>query len=189
MAAVCPRRSARLWPPVAEPAVTIAMDVQAPVPERLTEATLESVASFVLSREGVNGSWTLGFRFTTDLDIQRMHLEFMGLDSPTDILTFPYPLFDEAVFGEQDQGSAGGDIVISVERASTQAEEVGWALLDELLFLSIHGMLHLLGRDDHDGPARHAMLGRQEALLRDWKAKVEPDVFDGSRDTVGESKR
>ena len=146
------------------------MDVLAPVPDGLTAPTLESLISFVLRAEGADGDWVLAFRFTGDRDIQQLHRQFMNLDSPTDILTFPYAGLDDDPFGLPENDQAGGDIVISVDSAAMQAEEARWSLLDELLFLSIHGTLHLLGWDDQDSSTRDAMLGRQEALLRDWKA-------------------
>lgn len=157
-----------------DPTVRVTIDVQAALPDRLNESTLASLASFVLRREGATGDWSLAFRFTSDRDIQRLHHQFMGLDSPTDIMTFPYAGWDDPPFGEEDVEGAGGDIVISVEQASKQTAEARWSLFDELLFLSIHGTLHLLGWEDRDSRSRDAMLGRQEALLREWKASTVP---------------
>lgn len=169
------RRCVRRWPPqVADLAVTVTIDVQAALPDRLNEATLASLTSFVLRREGATGDWTLAFRFTTDPDIQRLHHQFMRLDSPTDIMTFPYAGWDNSLFVAEEAQGAGGDIVISVEQASKQAAEARWTLFDELLFLSIHGTLHLLGWEDRDSRSRDAMLGRQGVLLREWKASTVP---------------
>ena len=58
-----------------------------------------------------------------------------------------------------------GDIVISLETATRQAEEEGLSLEQELLFLASHGLLHLLGWDHPDEAALAAMLERQERLL------------------------
>lgn len=157
-----------------ELALSLSLDVLAPVPDRLTRSTLESLISFVLRAEGAADYWMLAFRFTTDDDIRRLHHQFMDLDSPTDILTFPYAGPDEAPFDLPENDRVGGDIVITVERAATQAEEARWSLFDELLFLSIHGTLHLLGWDDRDSRSRDAMLERQEALLREWKTSPVP---------------
>ena len=175
MAGDCPRRCARRWStPVAELALTLSLDVLAPVPDRLTGQTLESLTSFVLRAEDAEGEWVVAFRFTTDEDIQRLHRQFMNLDSPTDILTFPYAGSDDPRFDLPENDRTGGDIVISVESAAMQAEDAGWSLIDELLFLSIHGTLHLLGWDDHDSGTRDAMLARQEELLLAWKASPVP---------------
>lgn len=175
MAGDCPHRFARRWPtPVAELVLTLSLDVLAPVPDRLTVPTLESLTSFVLRAEGAEGEWVVAFRFTTDEDIQRLHRQFMNLDAPTDILTFPYAGPDDARFDLPENVQTGGDIVISVERAAMQAEDAGWSLIDELLFLSIHGTLHLLGWDDQNPGTRDPMLARQEELLRAWKVSPAP---------------
>lgn len=149
----------------------VTMDPQAPVPDQLTKGSLESLVSHVLDQEGVSEEWNLAFRFTSSQNIEWMHLEFMGIDSPTDILTFPYQSPEDAVFGDIAQNVVGGDIVISVDQASVQAVDAGWSTLDELYFLSIHGMLHLLGWNDHDAEARSGMLERQCDLLNTWKAE------------------
>ncbi|MBA2247255.1 MAG: rRNA maturation RNase YbeY [Chloroflexia bacterium] len=176
MAGVFRHPFARHWlaTRVGELALSLSLDVLAPIPDRLTGSTLESLLSFVLRAEGAGDDWVLAFRFTSDEDIRTLHLQFMDLDSPTDILTFPYAGPDDAPFGLPENERAGGDIVISVERAATQAAEARWSLFDELLFLSIHGTLHLLGWDDRDTRSRDAMLGRQEALLGEWKASPVP---------------
>jgi probable rRNA maturation factor len=159
---------------VADLVLTLSLDVLAPVPDRLTVPTLESLTSFVLRAEGAEGEWVLAFRFTTDEDIQRLHRQFMNLDSPTDILTFPYAGSDDPRFDLPENDQTGGDVVISVERAAMQAEDAGWSLIDELLFLSIHGTLHLLGWNDQDSGTRDAMLARQKQLLQTWKVSLVP---------------
>ena len=105
-----------------------------------------------------------------DAEMQRMNRAFMGLDSPTDIMTFPHETDDWAFGGGDDDDARGGDIVISVETASAQAVEGGWEPGDELRFLIAHGLLHLLGWDDRDDADRAAMLERQRALLASWDA-------------------
>jgi len=155
---------------VADAGHHVNLQAHTPVPEGLTEESLRRLVSHVLGQEGVNEQWTIGFRFTTDRDIQHLHHEFMDLDSPTDIMTFPYGHTEDAAFAAIDGSIVGGDIVISADRASAQAVDAGWTTLDELWFLAIHGMLHLAGWEDHEDEARDAMLERQSELLQEWKA-------------------
>lgn len=163
----------------------INLNAEVSIPDGLTEASLASLIEFVLQCEQVKEAWILSFRFTGDEDIQRMHRAFMGLDSPTDIMTFPY-LSEHEQIASGDQDIAGGDIIISVDRASAQAIEAGWSTLDELRFLSIHGMLHLAGWDDHDPEARAAMMDRQSALLVQWMNENQKDLALGSDDRSGD---
>lgn len=134
---------------------------EARVPTGLDERVLVPFAAHVLASEGAIGAWTVCVVFTSDEALQRLHAQFIGLDSPTDIMTFPY---GEEV-GELAQRQFGGDIVISVDRAREQATDDDWNLATELRFLVAHGLLHLLGWDDHTPADRQAMLGRQRALL------------------------
>ena len=142
--------------------VSVAHDV--PIPDGLDEAALRSLVAHALRREGATGDWEINLLFTSDGAIQAMHLEFMGLDSPTDIMTFPFHEGEGFPAG----AGTGGDIVISVETAREHAEHTGWEELRELQFLVLHGVLHLLGWDDGTSDQRATMLTRQRALLDEW---------------------
>lgn len=81
--------------------------------------------------------------------IKNLNRTHRNKDSATDVLSFPMYDFrygDEPIV-IADEPVMLGDIVISLERTKAQAEELGHSFLDELAFLSIHSMLHLLGYD------------------------------------------
>lgn len=82
------------------------------------EDRLADLTKFVLKENGKSERWSVGIVLTSDNHIQQLHRDFMGIDSPTDVLTFPA----DPVEGESD---AGGDIVVSVERAAEQGPEHG----------------------------------------------------------------
>lgn len=149
----------------------LASDVE--VPEAASAAALTGLIRHVLDEEGARGEWSIAIQFTSDAEIQRMHRDFMGSDSPTDIMTFPYDGSDEAFPGVIDDVT-GGDLVISVDRARENAESAGWPTGDELLFLVTHGVLHLLGWNDHTDAERDAMLTRQHELLQAWRRHKRP---------------
>jgi probable rRNA maturation factor len=138
------------------------LDSDVPLPKEVTEAALTSLATHVLRREGTAGEWQFGIRFVDDATMQQAHVDFMGIDVPTDIMTFPYE--DEFGFGPVQ----GGDLLISAERAADNAAHAGWAQEQELFFLVCHGVLHLLGWDDATDEERTSMLARQAALMREW---------------------
>ncbi len=148
--------------------VEITLDATMPLPERVTETSISSLVRHVLASERASGEWTIGFRMMSDEQMQTMHLKFMGLDSPTDIMTFPHDDLWQESSSSQQSTNQGGDIVISIDRAQEQAGDEGWNVADEVFFLVCHGVLHLLDWDDASDAERVAMLDRQRELLATW---------------------
>ena len=157
-----PRRCAMPSPDSTDVDVTV--DAEVDLPEQLTVQSITSLVRHVLVAEGHDGDWEMAVRFVDDPTMQAAHVEFMGIDEPTDIMTFPYG-GDDDIWGD---ASAGGDLMISVDRAKDHATDAGWDELDELHFLIIHGVLHLIGWNDHTAEDRAAMLIRQRELLDSW---------------------
>ena len=79
--------------------------------------------------------------------IRKLNKQYRNKDKHTDVLSFP--IYDNGDFdmGECISGAVLGDIVISIERAKEQAAEIGHSFLEEVAFLTVHSMLHLLGYD------------------------------------------
>lgn len=99
-----------------------------------------------------------------DPAIQDLHHRYFGLDTPTNVISFAQ---HEGEFADLDPEILG-DVVIGVDTARRDAEAGGLALDDELLFLLIHGILHLIGYD-HEGAEAHRaaeMETREEELYR-----------------------
>jgi len=88
--------------------------------------------------------------FTSDEKIREYNREFRNIDRETDVLSFP--------LGERNlEGKVNlGDIIISIETAKRQAQELGHSINEELKILIIHGLLHLLNYDHEidDGEMR-----------------------------------
>ena len=80
--------------------------------EFLEESRLGLLAHHVLTEEGAMGAWEIAVALLSDQELQALHLQFMGIDEPTDIMTFPY--------GDEN---LGGDLAISYDhdRAAAQA--------------------------------------------------------------------
>ena len=148
-----------------EHSVSVESDVD--LPTGVTLKAIESLLSHILTSEGVDESWQIGVQFVDDARMQAAHREFMDIDEPTDIMTFPYADEDD-IWGESEPG---GDLMISVDTADENATIAGWFLADELLFLVAHGTLHLLGWDDQTAEDRAAMLAHQHQLLASWKGR------------------
>lgn len=98
---------------------------------------------------------------TTDEDIQQLNAQFRGIDRPTDVLSF------ESDETDPESGIRYlGDIVISYPRALQQALEAGHPVNNELMLLTAHGVLHLLGYDHATPDAKKTMWSLQDLVLR-----------------------
>ena len=106
----------------------------------------------------------------TDRAIQRLNRDFRGKDQPTNVLAFAEAEDADAALFEP----ALGDVIISVETARREAAEKAGvdpadvssaALLDRLIWLTVHGLLHLVGYDHRDDAEEARMEQRAEALL------------------------
>jgi len=127
--------------------------------ERLTR-----VAKELLQAEKFPYPAEVSILLTTDEHIHQLNRDYRGKDKPTDVLSFQQWEEDE-IQGEPEEPVVLGDVVISIETASRQAEEKGWTLDDELSLLVVHGILHLLGYDDETDEGAEEMRERERAVL------------------------
>ncbi len=98
--------------------------------------------------------------------IRELNKEFRNKDSATDVLSFPLGEDDCYDVNPENDACMLGDIVISMERAKSQAEEYGHSLIREVGFLATHSTLHLLGYDHENDPeGEKEMFALQEHIL------------------------
>jgi len=106
---------------------------------------------------------------TDDETIHRLNKKYRGIDRPTDVLSFAFRESDEPEIlydTEEDKAEETlGEIIISVEKAASQAKEYGHNLLREIVFLTVHGMLHLLGYDHMEEEDRLEMENEQKFIM------------------------
>jgi len=97
---------------------------------------------------------------TGDNQIRTLDRNFLGKDSPTDVLSFP------ASETDPETGRLYlGDIIISVPRAEAQSAAGGHSLEAELSLLVVHGVLHLLGHDHAETEEKNRMWAAQNEIL------------------------
>lgn len=97
-----------------------------------------------------------------------LHQKWMGLDGPTDVLSFEMDELRPGTDGEEPEEGLLGDVVLCPAVAARQAAEAGHSTTAELDLLTTHGILHLLGFD-HEEPAEHQeMFALQARLLGAW---------------------
>jgi probable rRNA maturation factor len=97
--------------------------------------------------------------------MEALHVQWMDEPGPTDVLSFP---MDELRPGTEDIPTPPGllgDIVLCPQVAETQARDAGHTTEDELLLLTTHGLLHLLGFDHAEPEEEREMFGLQRDLL------------------------
>ena len=138
----------------------------------LVASTIRSCIEATLNAEKVPLPCEINVLVTTDAGIHAINKETRNMDKPTDVLSFPMFQLTPGKpprgkrFLDQESGRCPlGDMCISLERASQQAEEFGHSLRREVGYLTIHSMLHLLGYDHLDeGEQKRQMRTREEEI-------------------------
>lgn len=129
--------------------------------------TIEQIFEKVQSEENLQGEVELTLNFVNNEEIQRLNKEYRNKNHPTDVLSFPLFTKEELNKYPTELPVALGDIVISIDQAKEQAKEYNHSDLREFCFLTVHGLLHLLGFD-HDTQANEKeMFSYQNSLLKE----------------------
>jgi probable rRNA maturation factor len=132
----------------------IHIETEFPFPEDL----LERAAHAALEHQSQSLESELSIVLTDNTRLHELNLNYLGVDSPTDVLSFPASETDPETGARYI-----GDILISLPRAQDQANAAGHPLESEVQLLVVHGVLHLLGYDHADA----------EEKARMWKAQAE----------------
>lgn len=123
------------------------------------------IAQFVMGQMHVASGVELNVIFIDPQPMEELHVKWLDLPGPTDVMSFP---MDELRPGsEKDPVTEGilGDICICPQVAAAQAEEAGHSTMDEILMLTTHGILHLLGYDHYTPEEKEEMFALQRSLL------------------------
>ena len=140
----------------------------------VNEEMLIDVASFTFGQMDINPDAECTITCVDLATIADLHVRWMDLDGPTDVMSFPMDELTPGHTGGRTDRTADetpgmlGDIVLCPEFAQRQADAAGHSLGHELALLTVHGCLHLLGYD-HATPAQEReMFALQNELLADW---------------------
>ncbi|HEY0259419.1 MAG TPA: rRNA maturation RNase YbeY [Lacisediminihabitans sp.] len=129
------------------------------------EVALQHLATFALDYLYVHPDAELAIVLVDEGAMEQLHLQWMDEPGPTDVLSFP---MDELRPGTEDNLTPAGllgDIVLCPQVAIAQAETAGHSPLDEMLLLTTHGILHLLGFDHAEPEDEKKMFGLQRDIL------------------------
>lgn len=119
-------------------------------------AEIEAVARAVLEREGAGGE--IDVAVVGDEQIRQLNRRHLKRDAVTDVLAFPY---------RPRRDGLRGEVVINADAALREAADREHGPEDEALLYVVHGLLHLLGYDDHDEQEAERMHRREVEILRD----------------------
>lgn len=132
-------------------------------PEEIT-ANVRAAVEMVGQLYGVeNGE--VSVTLTNNAYIHTLNKEYRGIDRPTDVLSFALNESEEPEMLDGPEVNVLGDLIISVERAEEQAADYGHSLRREVAFLTVHGMLHLLGYDHMEEDERAEMEEEQRFVM------------------------
>ena len=143
------------------------------IPEKL-EHSLSDGLNAVAKLHGLGEQEEVDITIVTDDEIHALNRDYRNVDRATDVLSFA---LDED--GGEPELVGGpevhllGDIIISAETAARQAEEFGHGLEREIVYLAVHGLLHLLGYDHMQEEDKAIMRAKEEEALREIKLSEE----------------
>jgi len=127
----------------------------------IEEAEAEAGALLAVLADELPAGAELSVHLVRDDRMRELNRTWREQDRPTDVLSFPL----------DDDEPAGapllGDVIVNLDAVARQAPEHHLEPREELRFLLLHGVLHLLGHDHHDEGERRAMEAREQQL---WEA-------------------
>jgi probable rRNA maturation factor len=113
------------------------------------------------------GEAEVSVTLTDNAHIHELNRTYRGIDRPTDVLSFALNESQEPEISGGPAVNVLGDLVISVERAREQAADYGHSVRREVAFLTVHGMLHLLGYDHMEESDREEMEAEQRYVMKE----------------------
>ena len=129
------------------------------------ESRILALASFALDAMHVSPDADVAILLVDEGAMEALHVQWMDEPGPTDVLSFP---MDELRPGTEDMPAPAGllgDIVLCPQVAETQAVAAKHSTMDELVLLTTHGLLHLLGFDHAEPDEEREMFGLQKDLI------------------------
>ena len=129
------------------------------------EAEFAALARFVLDQMHVHPQTELSILFVDTATMTDLHVKWMDEPGPTDVLSFPMDELRPGREGDVTPAGLLGDIVVCPEVAAEQAVKAGHSTVEEMLLLTTHGILHLLGYDHAEPEEEKEMFALQRQLL------------------------
>ena len=132
---------------------------------RLDEREFVELSRFVFDAMHLHPATEMSILFVDEPTMEKLHVQWMDEPGPTDVLSFP---MDELIPGTAEHPTPEGllgDVVLCPTVAARQAAEAGHSAVEEMLLLTCHSILHLLGYDHMTEDERRVMFDLQRKLL------------------------
>ena len=138
--------------------------------EQADEVEIAALSRHVLDALHVHPQAELSVLLVDVEAMSRLHVQWMDEEGPTDVLSFPMDELRPGRAGEPSPAGLLGDVVLCPQVAAKQAAAAGHATAEELLLLTTHGILHLLGYDHAEPDEEKEMFALQRQLLLEFLA-------------------
>jgi probable rRNA maturation factor len=138
------------------------------------EAELVALSRYIFEQLYIHPQAALSILLVDEPAMEKLHIELMDEPGATDVLSVPMDELTPGTPGRPTPQGMLGDIAICPQVAKVQAKNAGHSLQDEMLLLTTHGILHLLGYDHAEPEEKAEMFGLQRELLTGFTGKEAP---------------
>ncbi|HET7414195.1 MAG TPA: rRNA maturation RNase YbeY [Arthrobacter sp.] len=135
---------------------------------------LSRLGRYVLDQLHVHPQAELSIILVDTDAMEKLHIEWMDEPGPTDVLSFPMDELRPGTAGAPSAAGVLGDVVLCPAVAEEQAAAAGHSTGDEMLLLTTHGILHLLGYDHAEPDEKREMFTLQRQLLSGFTGRDAP---------------
>src|SRR5690625_1822295 len=130
---------------------------------------LKNVLLFTAEKEKIESDVELSVSIVTSKEIQQINDQYRNKNEPTDVLSFQ---MDNPYIKQNDKIYSGplqiGDIIICIDKVKEQSLRYNHSFERELIFLAIHGFLHLLGYTHDSKDTEKVMFQKQDSILKEF---------------------
>ncbi|MDQ0144359.1 rRNA maturation RNase YbeY [Pseudarthrobacter niigatensis] len=141
---------------------------------QVDESALVALSRYIFEHLYINPQAELSILLVDEPAMEKLHIELMDEPGATDVLSVPMDELTPGTPGRPTPQGMLGDIAICPQVAKVQARNAGHSLQDEMLLLTTHGILHLLGYDHAEPEEKAEMFGLQRELLSGFTGKEAP---------------
>ena len=131
----------------------------------INEAEFSALADYVLDQMHVSSDAEVNIIFIEPEPMEDLHVRWLDLPGPTDVMSFPMDQLRPGHPNSPTPAGILGDLVICPQVAAAQALKAGHSAAEEMLLLTTHGILHLLGYDHSEPEEKRQMFDLQRRLL------------------------